>query len=95
MSACALRRWVERCTDKDVVSLTVREELRKLRRENQILRQEREILRKSALSSRGQCNTGQGSSLGRLQHDRGTPVRNIGSSPHRVVGSLSRWRVVA
>lgn len=48
VSAYALRQWVERYTDKDVVSLTEREELRKLRRENQVLRQEREILRKAA-----------------------------------------------
>ncbi len=48
VSAYSLRRWVERYAVEEAVSLTEREELRKLRRENRILREEREILRKAA-----------------------------------------------
>ena len=48
VSAYALRQWVERYTNKDLVSLTEREELRKLRREVRVLKEEREILRKAA-----------------------------------------------
>ena len=48
VSAYALRQWVAKYTDDDDVSLTEREELRKLRSENRRLRLEREILRKAA-----------------------------------------------
>lgn len=48
VSAYALRQWVDKYSDEQAVTLTEREELRKLRRENRILREEREILRKAA-----------------------------------------------
>lgn len=48
VSAYSLRQWVERFSDEQTVTLSEREELRKLRRENRILREEREILRKAA-----------------------------------------------
>lgn len=48
VSVYALRQWVQRYTPQEDVSLSEREELRKLRRENRILREEQEILRKAA-----------------------------------------------
>lgn len=48
VSVYSLRQWVERYASQEEVTLTEREELRKLRRENRILREEREILRKAA-----------------------------------------------
>ena len=48
VSAYSLRRWAEKYSGEEAVTLTEREELRKLRRENRILREEREILRKAA-----------------------------------------------
>lgn len=47
-SAYALRRWIDRNSDEQAVTLTEREELRELRRENRILGEEREILRRAA-----------------------------------------------
>ena len=43
VSAYSLRWWVDKYSDAEAVTLTEREELRKLRRENRILREEREI----------------------------------------------------
>ena len=48
VSVYSLRRWVQLYTPAEEVTLSEREELRKLRRENRILREEREILRKAA-----------------------------------------------
>jgi len=48
VSAYSLRRWVDVYGDEEAVTLTEREELRKLRRENRVLREERDILRKAA-----------------------------------------------
>jgi transposase len=48
VSAYSLRLWVQRYTSTNEVTLSEREELRKLRRENRVLREEREILRKAA-----------------------------------------------
>lgn len=39
---------MERYSNEEAVTLSEREELRKLRRENRVLREEREILRKAA-----------------------------------------------
>jgi transposase len=50
VSAYSIRKWVAEAAvaGGEAVSISEREELRKLRRENRILREEREILRKAA-----------------------------------------------
>jgi transposase len=61
VSAFSLRKWVKQFATTEAVSLTEREELRKLRSEVRVLRQEREILRKAAAYVGDRCQ-GVGSS---------------------------------
>jgi transposase len=55
-----LGRWVRLAkpeANSEALSWSEREELKRLRRENERLREEREILKKAALDSRGRCTT--------------------------------------
>lgn len=75
ISAYALRKWVSDEGGSGKAPSSESEELRRLRRENRILREEREILRKTAVGSRGGCNTDRHVRVRRSVHATRTAVR--------------------